>query len=143
MIFEEYLTRWDLLPDGEQIITDSSRLLPVRRMGAPAILKIAIEAEERRGAAVMIWWDGEGAARVMAHEGDALLMERAIGEASLVEMARNGRDDQASRILCAAAKALHAPKGCPPPSSVVPLSRWFEALATAASKHGGVFGEAA
>lgn len=143
MIFEEYLTRWDLLPDGEQIITDSSRLLPVRRMGAPAILKIAIEAEERRGAALMIWWGGEGAARVLAHEGDALLMERAIGKASLVEMVRNDRDDEASRILCAVAATLHAPRDRPPPPTLIPLSRWFQELEPAASKYGGVLHRAA
>jgi streptomycin 6-kinase len=107
------------------------------------MLKIAVEAEERRGAALMVWWNGEGAARVLAHDGDALLMERAIGEASLVEMARNGRDDQASRILCAVATKLHTPRDCPPPSTVLPLSRWFEALDPAASKHGGVLGKAA
>jgi streptomycin 6-kinase len=141
-MFDHYLVYWGLTPDGEPIITHSSMLLPVRRGDAPAMLKIATEAEERRGAAVMIWWNGQGAARVIAHEGDALLMERALGEASLVEMARNGRDDEASRILCAVAAKLHEPRDCPPPSSVVPLSRWFEALGPAASKHGGVLGRA-
>jgi streptomycin 6-kinase len=58
----------------------------------------------------MLWWNGEGAARVLAHDSYALLMERAMGEASLVEMARNGRDDQASCILCAVAMTLHAPR---------------------------------
>ncbi len=142
-MFDHFLTLWDLIPDGEAIITHSSRLLPVRRGATPAMLKIAVEEEERRGAAVMVWWNGEGAARVLAHDGDALLMECASGEASLVEMARNGRDDQASRILCAVAKTLHAPKGCPPLSSVVPLSRWFETLAPAASRHGGILDKAA
>jgi streptomycin 6-kinase len=142
-MFDHYLARWGLIPDGEPIITRSSRLLPVHQGEAPAMLKIAVEAEERRGAALMVWWNGEGAARVLAHDGDALLMERAIGEASLVEMARNGRDDQASRILCAVAAKLHAPRDCPPPSTVVPLSRWFEALDPAASKHGGILSKAA
>jgi streptomycin 6-kinase len=143
MMFDRYLASWGLTPDGEPIITNSSRLLPVRSGGAPAMLKIAVEAEERRGAALMVWWNGEGAARVLAHDGDALLMERATGEASLVEMARNNCDDQASRILCAVAAKLHAPRDCPPPSTIIPLSRWFEALDPAASKHGGVFGKAA
>lgn len=64
------------------------------------MLKIAVEAEERWGAALMVWWGGEGAVRVLAHEGEALLLERASGEDSLVEMSRNGRDDEASRIIC-------------------------------------------
>jgi streptomycin 6-kinase len=143
MMFDHHLDRWGLTPDGMPIITHTSRLLPVRRGETAAMLKVAVEAEERRGAALMVWWNGKGAARVLAHDGDAILMERAIGEASLIEMARNCRDDQASRILCAVAMNLHAPRDCPPPSVVIPLSRWFKALEPAASKHKGILVKAA
>ncbi|MBO0860121.1 MAG: 3'-kinase [Chloracidobacterium sp.] len=142
-MFNNYLTLWGLTPDGDQIITQNSRLLPVRCGGAPAMLKIALEEEERRGAALMVWWNGEGAARVLAHDHDALLMERAIGADSLVEMARNGHDDQASRILCEVAAKLHAPKDYPPPSTLMPLSHWFEALDRAVSRFEGVWRRAA
>jgi streptomycin 6-kinase len=54
--------RWDLVPEGEPIITRSSRLLPVRCQGAPVMLKITTEPKERQGSALMIWWDGNGAA---------------------------------------------------------------------------------
>ena len=40
-----HLARWDLVPDGEPITTPSSFLLPVRRNGVPAMLKIAREDE--------------------------------------------------------------------------------------------------
>ena len=142
-VFDAHLLRWGLTPDGEPIATHSSRLLPVRRGGVPAMLKIAQEVEERRGAEVMVWWDGEGAARVLAHEGDALLMERAIGEASLVEMARSGRDEEASRILCAAAARLHGARTRPLPPTLVPLPRWFRELEPAAWRYGGVLRHAA
>ena len=137
-MFDAYLVRWGLTPDGKPMATHSSRLLPVRRDGVPAMLKIAQEAEERRGAALMVWWDGDGAARVLAHEGDALLMERAGGDTSLVELARSRADDEASRILCAAAARLHAPRRRPPPPTLVPLARWFRELEPAAARHGGV-----
>jgi streptomycin 6-kinase len=139
--FDRHLTRWDLTPDGEPMITHSSDLLPVRRAGVPAMLKIAREAEEKWGL-LMIWWAGDGAARVLAHEGDALLMERAIGEASLIDMARNGGDDEASRIICAVANRLHAIRSKPPPQ-LIPLSRWFQALEPAAARHGGILNHAA
>ncbi len=142
-MFDDYLSRWNLSPDGEPIATPSSRLLPVRHDGVPAMLKIALGAEERRGAAVMVWWGGEGAARVLAHDGDALLMERAIGGASLAKMARSGQDDEASRILCAAAARLHEPRDRPFPPTLVPLPRWFSELAPAAVRHGGVLRQAA
>jgi streptomycin 6-kinase len=142
-MFNYYLDRWSLTPDGAPIITHSSRLLPVRCGDTPAMLKIAMEEEEQRGAALMVWWNAAGAARVLAHEGPALLMERAIGENSLLEMARNGRDDQASRILCEVAAKLHAQKNCPPLPTVVPLSRWFKALGSAASRFGGIWWQSA
>jgi streptomycin 6-kinase len=138
MTFDDYLARWGLTPDGAPIATRSSDLLPVRRARVPAMLKIAREAEERRGGLLMSWWGGDGAARVLAQDGAALLLERATGQGSLVEMARRGRDDEASRILCAVAARLHAPRPCPPPE-LIPLPRWFEALEPAAARHGGVF----
>jgi streptomycin 6-kinase len=141
-VFEPYLARWGLVPDGAAIVTHSSRLLPVRRNGEAAMLKIALEPEERWGAGLMVWWGGEGAARVLAHDGEALLMERALGERSLEEMARNGRDDEATRILCAAANRLHARRDRPPPD-LVPLTRWFAELEPAAARHGGILAKAA
>jgi streptomycin 6-kinase len=138
-----YLDQWRLTPDGMPLTTLTSILLPVRREGMPAMLKVATEAEERRGAESMIWWDGDGAARVLAHADDALLMERATGEGSLVEMARNDRDDEASRIICAVANRLHAPRDCPHSPSLVPLTRWFAELEPAAARHGGLLSLAA
>src|ERR1700754_618437 len=79
MIFDAYLARWHLTPDGAPIKTHSSHLLPVRSAGVPAMLKIALEAEEKWGATLMKWWNGNGAARVLAHHGDAILLERATG----------------------------------------------------------------
>jgi streptomycin 6-kinase len=134
---KRYRDRWLLTPDGEPFETPSSVLQPVRHDGSPAMLKIAVEPEERSGAALMVWWSGEGAARVLSHEGNALLMERAVGTSSLVEMAKHGRDDEASRIICAVASGLHAPRRRPLPT-LVPLPVWFRELEPAASRHGGV-----
>lgn len=135
-MFEEYLERWQLMPDGDPIITRGSRLLPVRAAGVPAMLKIALDAEEKFGGALMSWWEGQGAARVFAHEDDALLMERAEGASSLLDMALTGRDDEASRIICNVVARLHAPRLSPPPA-LVPLAEWFRALPLAAVKYGG------
>ena len=142
-MFENYLDRWRLDPDGEPITTATSRLLPVRRDGAPAMLKVATEPEERRGADTMTWWDGDGAAHVLAHEGDSLLMERAEGSSSLQKMALSGRDDEATRIMCQVAAKLHAPRMRPLPSSLVPLPEWFAALEPGAARHRGILEQAA
>ncbi|MCZ0733695.1 aminoglycoside phosphotransferase family protein [Phreatobacter sp. AB_2022a] len=132
--------RWALAPDGEPIVTRSSRLLPVLQGGRPAMLKVATEPEEKWGAGLMVWWDGIGAARVLAHEGDAILIERATGSRSLADMARHGEDDRASRIICETVARLHAPRQAPPPD-LVPLSVRFRALLSTGA--GGMFARCA
>ncbi len=121
--------------------THSSWLQPVRRGDVPSQLKVAFEDEERRGAELMVWWGGDGSARVLAHEGNALLMERAVGTLSLVEMVRHGRDKDASRIICDVAARLHATR-TPSLPVLVPLTHWFRELEFAASRYGGVLGRA-
>ena len=124
-MFEEYLRCWNLGPDGEPLRTPNSDLLPVTRDGAPAMLKLARQAEEKRGNALMNWWDGRGS---------ALLMARAQGDRSLTRMALAGDDDAATRILCRVATRLHACSG-KPPFELVPLAEWFAPL-TAGGGHG-------
>jgi len=146
-MFDDYLISWGLTPDGAPLVTHSSRLLPVRcpgNGGAPAMLKIPVEPEEKFGAGLMVWWDGEGAARVLAHdpESGALLLERATGTRSLASMARGGEDDEATRLLCRAVQRLHAPRGRPLPD-LIPLTRWFRDLWPAAAAHGGILARCA
>jgi len=141
-MFERYLKCWDLTPDGDPIRTHSSDLLPVRWNGVPAMLKIARSDEERRGAALVAWWNGNGAARVLAQDENAVLVERATGDRSLTKIARSGGDDDASRIICDVAAQLHATRNRPPPG-LVPLNAWFAELPPAAATHGGILRKAA
>jgi streptomycin 6-kinase len=114
-------------------------LLPVICEGAAAILKIAAHEEERRGTALLVYYAGAGAVRVLASEGDAILLERAAGRKSLSRMSAEGEDDEATRILCEVAGLLHAPRLAPPPTALVPLDTWFQPLADAAAAYGGAF----
>jgi streptomycin 6-kinase len=107
-----------------------------------AMLKLSCEEEERHGGVLMEWWDGEGAARVLARGETALLLERAVGLDSLADMARAGRDDEACRILCATAARLHAPRAKPLPE-LIPLAQWFRELEPTAAKHGGILARCA
>lgn len=136
-MFDEYLKRWGLTIDGDAFVSLNGNLLPVRQHGIPAMLKISQVAEEQAGGQLMAWWDGQGAAPVLAHDDKALLMVRAQGPASLMQMVSDGRDDEATRILCAVAAQLHAPVAKPIPA-LVPLEQWFEALWDAAAMHGGI-----
>jgi len=138
-VFAPWLVRWGLVADGESFSTPfGSRLMPVRRNGAPAMLKVALAQEEREGAALMTWYAGEGAARVLAHENEALLLERAMGRRSLRAMAGSGEDDAASAIICRVVAELHRPRDRPHPTMLVSLPVWFRQLEPAAAKEGGV-----
>jgi streptomycin 6-kinase len=137
-MFEPWLTKWSLAADGDPVITPSSRLLPVRRIGVPAMLKITDVEEERRGGGLMEWWAGDGAAQVFARDDGALLLERAEGSQSLTALSHEGRDEEACMIICQAAARLHAPRPdlLPP---LMPLQKWFAALGPAARREGGFF----
>ncbi|WP_031500649.1 aminoglycoside phosphotransferase family protein [Bryobacter aggregatus] len=135
--FEPYLQRWELVPDGLPIHTSSSSLLPVIYRELPAMLKLAVVEEEKRAGILMDWWGGDGAALVLEQHQGVLLLERAMGESSLSTMAREGRDDEASRIACLVAAKLHTPRA-QPPAHLVPLEIWFQDLGPAALQHGGV-----
>ena len=142
--FQPWLDRWGLTPDGLDFTTRfGSRLMPVVKDGAPAMLKIASHEEERNGARLMAWYAGQGAARVLEIDHEALLLERLTGTRSLADMARSGQDDEATRILCQVAAGLHAPRDRAPPSTVVPMAVWFRALEPAATQHGGTFAKSA
>jgi streptomycin 6-kinase len=139
-MFSPYLQLWKLRVDGSPIVTNSGQLLPVQWHGQPAILKIAVAEEEKLAAGLMTWWNGEGAARVLAHDGDALLLERARGSISLAELAHTGHDDEAIRIICSVVSRLHAHADNPPPG-LSWLSNRFQSLNAAAQVHGGVFAD--
>jgi len=124
--------RWALTPDGDPFVTPSSALQPVRRDGRPAFLKCALVDEEAAGAHVLRWWSGEGAAEVLefGDDGRAVLLERAEGPRSLIDLARSGPagDDDATRILCRAGHHLHAAGAGARPAGLHPLDEWFREL---------------
>jgi streptomycin 6-kinase len=142
--YQPWLSRWGLAADGPPFTTRfGSHLLPVLCDGEPAMLKIAVHEEERRGGALMEWWGGVGAARVLRREADALVLERVAGERSLAAMALDGRDDEATAILCETAMRLHAPRATPAPDTLIPLDPWFASLSLAEVAHGGTFTKSA
>jgi len=140
---QPWFERWRLEPNGEPFDSLAGRLAPVSFQGGPAMLKVSRSAEEIQGAQLLNWWAGEGAARVLALDGEAVLLERACGAGDLAAMARSGRDDEATQILCAVAGRLHSPRSADPPAGLVPLERWFRALWPTADSQGGDFARSA
>ncbi|TCR62084.1 aminoglycoside phosphotransferase family protein [Bosea sp. BK604] len=143
-VFEPHLSRWGLVPAGEPILTRGSQLLPVLRGAEPAMLKLPAGEHERLGYLPLEYWNGDGAARLLARSesGDAMLIERARGTRSLSAMARDGADDEATAILCDAIAALQTPRG-PAPLGLIPLETWFRELFPMAAERGGILARSA
>lgn len=142
--FRPHLARWGLTPDGSVISTYGSSLLPVLRGKEPAMLKLSEATDERLGHILLEYWNGDGAARVLARTDDAMLIERATGSRSLSAMARSSAeaDDAATVILCDAIASLHKPPG-PAPNSLIPLETWFSELFPMAEQQGGLLAQSA
>jgi len=136
-MFEDQIRRLGLIRDGEPIVTPTSRLLPVRWKNTSAMLKVVTLPEEVIGGALLGWWNGRGAARILVREGSAIVLERAENRIRLADLARTGRDDEATAIICGVAAELHTARPQPPPP-LVPLSHWFEELEPAGATHGGL-----
>jgi len=135
-----YKRLWNLRDDVESFSTLSSILQPVTWKDSPAMLKIALHHEERLGNSLMHWWNGNGSARVLMYDDQAILMEHTMGTLSLVEMVKAGQDNEASRILCDAVAKLHDHRP-PYPVGLVLLTEWFKKLEPAAARFGGLFVE--
>lgn len=124
---EPYLSRWRLRRDGTAIETPHALLWPVlTAAGEPAMLKVSSETEEQNSHRLLRWWDGDGAARLLAHEGPAILIERAVGD-SLRQRSIGGDDDACTSILCQVLQRLHRPRSAPP-DELVCLRTWFADL---------------
>ncbi|CAN7177742.1 APH(6) family putative aminoglycoside O-phosphotransferase [Bosea sp. LjRoot90] len=145
-VFAPWLARWALVPDGAPIRTHASQLLPVLRDGQPAMLKLPEVEDERRGYLPLEYWNGDGAARLLARSenGEAMLIERATGMRSLAAMARSGAagDDEATATLCDAIAALQKARG-PAPAGLIPLDIWFKDLFPMAQERGGILARSA
>jgi streptomycin 6-kinase len=128
-LLQHYVDLWRLEPDGIPFDTAHSWLLAVRQGGVPAILKLRkTTSDEHLTAALLAYYDGRGAVRLLQAHERAVLMERACGVRSLWAMATSGEDDAAAEILADMIAELHAPRTQPRPAGLMPLAEWFASL---------------
>ncbi|TAL59428.1 MAG: hypothetical protein EPN84_11165 [Legionella sp.] len=137
-----YIKFWQLTAVGEPIQTNTSILLPSTYQDKPTMLKIALLSEEQLGNDLMCWWKGQGAAMVLAQHASAILLERAEGTKSLIQMANSGLDNEATVIICDVISQLHAQQKPHKTLALVPLARWFKSLDRAAKQRKGIFAQA-
>ena len=129
LILEFYINKWKLSPIGSSFSTNSSVLQPCLYKGLKAMLKIPLHEEEQRASKLMQFWNGKGAAKVFKADAKALLLERIENNnnLSLGELVKQGRDSEATRIICQTANQLHRSQLEPLPP-LVSLKDWFSPL---------------
>lgn len=126
------VARWRLEPVDESFVTHTSRLMAATQDGQPVMLKLTNYPEEIAGAIVLQWWSGDGAVPVLEREGNALLMERAIGTGSLYQQCLRGDDEGPIESLCNVLDRLHRRRAAPLPPTVN-LRTWFADLLSSGS----------
>lgn len=125
------MIRWSLSKTVLVAETDTSLLYRVEQNGRePAALKLlkpgAAGAGEARGGDLLAWYGGEGAVTVFDSIEGAVFMEWVDGQ-SLGDLARAGKDQEATLALAEVAERLHLPRENDPPE-LIPLRAHFDAL---------------
>jgi streptomycin 6-kinase len=124
------IIRWSLSRATQIADTPASIVYKVEQNGQqPAALKIlkpVAGEEEKRGAALLSWYSGDGAVTVFDVTDDAIFMEWLDGP-TLGEAARNGRDDEATEAFGHVVQLLHKPRDTTP-EGLIPLRQRFQSL---------------
>ena len=124
---DDLTRRWRVSVDA-WTDTASSSVAFGQRAGQPVVLKIVkTQGDEWNAGSIVAAFDGRGVVRVLEHEPGAMLLERALPGASLVETVRAGRDHDAIDVLAGVMTAMgarEAPSGCATAES------WGRAFAT-------------
>ncbi|MHA6298523.1 aminoglycoside phosphotransferase family protein [Devosia sp. CAU 1758] len=124
------MIRWSLTKSTPVAETPRSWIFRVeqngRNLAALKILKPVVAEEEGRGARLLQWYAGDGAATVFDMHGDTIFMEWLDG-GTLGDAARAGRDEEASIAIATLVGRLHQPRA-DAPSDLEPLRQRFEPL---------------
>jgi streptomycin 6-kinase len=124
------MIRWSLTKSTPVADTPRSSVFRVEQNGrnfaALKILKPVVYEEEGRGADLLAWYAGEGAATVFDRHGHTIFMEWLDG-VPLSQAVRQGRDDEATIAIATLVSRLHQPRG-EPPEGMQPLRERFQTL---------------
>ena len=124
------MIRWSLTKSTPVADTPRSWIFRVeqngRNFGALKILKPVVAEEEGRGARLLQWYEGDGAATVFDIHGDTVFMEWLDG-GTLGEPVRAGRDDEGTIAIATVVANLHRPRPGAP-DDLEPLRDRFQTL---------------
>ena len=109
-----YLDRWDLTPDGAPFETHSSWLAFVMRGRERAMLKVFKPgSDEAAGARYLALHHGHGTVRVLETDPRAVLIARIAPGTQLTALPLDGRDDEATHVICDVIARLQCAKADP------------------------------
>jgi len=98
---QAHIAKWRLTPDGEPFETHSSWLAFVTRGDERAMLKaFKPDSDEGPSSRYLIAHRGVGTVRVLESDDSAILVERVVPGTILSELSAQGRDDEATHIIC-------------------------------------------
>lgn len=124
------MIRWSLTKSTPVAETATSWVFRVEQNGRNfatlKILKPLAAAEERRGAMLMNWYGGEGAATIFDMHGDTIFMEWLDG-GTLGDPVRAGKDDEGTIAIATVIASLHRPRA-DAPEGLEPLRDRFQVL---------------
>jgi streptomycin 6-kinase len=124
------MIRWSLTKSSLVAESERSWIYRVEQNGRSAaalkILKPLAAEEEGRGARLMNWYGGEGAATVFDIHGDTIFMEWLDG-GTLGDPVRAGRDEEGTVAICTVISGLHRPRP-DAPTDLLPLRERFQVL---------------
>jgi streptomycin 6-kinase len=124
------MIRWSLTKSTPVTESPRSSIFRVeqngRNFGALKILKAEAAEEEGRGARLMQWYGGEGAATIFDIHGNTIFMEWLEG-GTLGDAVRAGHDEQATIAIATLVASLHRPRA-DAPEDLQPLRERFQTL---------------
>jgi streptomycin 6-kinase len=124
-----YMESWQLSGCHRLSASPWSEVYEVTYLAQPAILKLVKpDGDEAESAAVLKYYGGRGAVRLLHHEGNAMLLERLEQTPSLKQMVIDGHDDDATRIMAAIIAQLLEKRPQPVAEGTRTLRRHFRAL---------------
>lgn len=126
---EDRIRAWHLVLEHTSE-TESSFIAFGRRGSQPVVLKVLrSQGDERRSGDVLEAFEGRGLVQVYEHVEGAVLLERLSPGNSLVEIALNGRDDEATEILADVIQKMSPRRSVNACATVQDWTKGFESYA--------------
>lgn len=129
MNIETYCAKWSLTTPTKIASTFTSEVYKVQTAQGPAVLKILNEKGrnfEVHGATVLKCFNGHGAVKILNADEGAHLLEFINGP-DLKTLVNEGRDDEATNIICDVINKLHQYRG-DVPENLISMERNFRSL---------------